>query len=86
MHQGVGNGRCLHVVVVHGKLALVGVAAHHAFWRYPRQTRTQCTITELIYVPESIPDGLYLLNLQTASLMVDVSPSKPVLYALSAIG
>ncbi|MCB0635098.1 MAG: cyclase family protein [Lewinella sp.] len=62
------------------------VAAHHAFWRYPRQTRTQCTITELIYVPESIPDGLYLLNLQTASLMVDVSPSKPVLYALSAIG
>ncbi len=58
------------------------LAAHKAFWRYPDQIREHCTITELIYVPSSIPDGSYLLNLQIASIELDASPSKPVLYAL----
>ena len=56
--------------------------AHHAFWRYPDQTRTDATITELIYVDDSIADGLYLLNLQITSLENDASPSKPVLYKI----
>lgn len=56
--------------------------AHHAFWQYPYATRSDCTITELIYVPDAIPDGFYLLNLQITSLENDASPSKPVLYAL----
>lgn len=56
--------------------------AHRAFWRYPEQTREDCTITELIYVPDNVADGLYLLNLQIASFENDASPSKPVLYAL----
>ncbi|MFD2246830.1 cyclase family protein [Pontibacter ruber] len=56
---------------------------HHAFWQYPKNTRCGATITELIYVPDHIPDGLYLLNLQIASLQLDASPSKPVLYSLS---
>ena len=55
---------------------------HHAFWNYPDNPRLNCTITELIYVPNSIPDGDYLLNLQIASLESDASPSKPVLYAI----
>jgi kynurenine formamidase len=55
---------------------------HHAFWQYPQHTRLDCTITELIYVPNHIPDGLYLLNLQITSLENDASPSKPVLYQL----
>ena len=58
--------------------------AHHAFWRYPAQPRCGATITELIFVPDDVPDGLYLLNLQITSLELDASPSKPVLYALSA--
>ena len=45
--------------------------------------RKNCTITELIYVANSIKDGLYLLNLQIAPLEVDASPSKPVLYHLT---
>jgi arylformamidase len=57
--------------------------AHHAFWQYPEATRTSCTITELIFVPDAVPDGLYLLNLQVTSLELDASPSKPVLYALT---
>ena len=56
--------------------------AHHAFWRYPQAVRRQCTITELIYVPDPVQDGYYLLNLQTASFDLDVSPSKPVLFPL----
>ncbi|UYZ62312.1 cyclase family protein [Hymenobacter weizhouensis] len=57
--------------------------AHHAFWQYPHATRRHATITELIFVPDEVPDGLYLLNLQVTSLELDASPSKPVLYALN---
>ncbi|MGY5847880.1 cyclase family protein [Salegentibacter sp. HM20] len=56
--------------------------AHKAFWNYPKNTRFEATITELIYVPNSIPDGEYLLNLQIASFENDATPSKPVLYKL----
>ena len=56
--------------------------AHHAFWNYPDSPRSDCTITELIYVPDNIPDGIYLLNLQIASFDNDASPSKPLLYSL----
>lgn len=59
--------------------------AHKAFWRFPDHTRKNCTITELVYVPDTTPDGLYLLNLQIASLEMDASPSKPVLYKLTEV-
>lgn len=54
--------------------------AHKAFWDYPKHTRKDATITELIYVPNKIEDGFYILNLQIASFENDASPSKPVLY------
>lgn len=57
---------------------------HRAFWQYPERTRTDSTITELIYVPDAVVDGIYLLNLQIISLESDASPSKPVLYPLLA--
>lgn len=57
--------------------------AHKAFWQYPgASVRKYCTITELIYVPNEVRDGYYLLNLQTASLDLDASPSKPVIFPL----
>lgn len=59
------------------------LSAHHAFWKYPEQPRLDATITEMVYVPSSIPDGIYLLNIQIASLETDASPSKPVLYAIT---
>lgn len=58
------------------------LAAHHAFWNYPNNTRMDCSITELIYVPSSITDGHYLLNLSFAPFHNDASPSRPTLYAL----
>jgi kynurenine formamidase len=57
--------------------------AHHAFWEFPENPRKECTITELIYVPNKIPDGDYVLNLQIISLESDASPSKPVLYTVT---
>lgn len=56
------------------------LAAHHAFWQYPHNTQLHRTITELIYVPNTVFDGTYLLNLQIAAFENDASPSKPVLY------
>ena len=54
--------------------------AHHAFWNYPSNTQLNKTITELIYVPNEIIDGTYILNLQIAPFENDASPSKPILY------
>jgi kynurenine formamidase len=58
------------------------LTAHKFFWQYPQQPRLNATITEMIFVPESVIDGSYLLNLQIASFESDASPSKPVLYQL----
>lgn len=54
--------------------------AHKAFWNYPENPRYDCTITELIYVPNEVEDGAYLLNLLIAPFENDASPSKPILY------
>ena len=56
--------------------------AHKAFWNYPTEDRLDCTITELIYVANEIPDGFYILNIQIIPFELDVSPSKPVIYPL----
>ncbi len=56
--------------------------AHHTFWNYPDQPRLDKTITELIYVPNEVKDGPYILNLQIISLENDASPSKPILYPI----
>ncbi len=40
------------------------------------------TITELIYVPNEIVDGNYLLNLQIAPFSADASPSRPILFKI----
>ena len=56
------------------------LAAHHAFWEHPDSTNLERTITELIYVPNDVQDGSYLLNLQIAPFENDASPSKPILY------
>ena len=59
--------------------------AHKAYWQYPDKVRENCTISELIFVPNGIKDGIYLLNLQIASFEIDVSPSKPIIYDMKKI-
>ena len=62
--------------------------AHKAFWNVTDvdvlndDARVDATITEMIYVPDAVFDGDYLLNLQIASFENDASPSKPVLYKM----
>ncbi len=60
------------------------LAAHRCFWQLDgMQPRKHATITELIYVANTVQDGLYLLNIQISNLDMDASPSKPVIYPLS---
>ena len=61
-------------------------ASSSACRRAPRScslaARAQATITELAYVPDSLVDGPYLLELQVPALSGDAVPSRPLLYAL----
>lgn len=59
--------------------------AHKAFWAFDGDRREFATITEMIYVPDEIQDGDYLLNLQIAPIESDASPSKPVIYRLKGL-
>jgi len=56
--------------------------AHRAFWNVEGKIRKKATITEFIFVPNSIKDGTYFLNLQVAPFENDASPSRPVLYKI----
>jgi len=58
------------------------LAAHKAFWGLPEHPRPEATITEFIYVPQQLADGVYLLNLQVAAFDNDACPSRPVLFPL----
>ena len=55
---------------------------HHAFWNTSGKLRLDATITEFIFVPNSVEDGEYFLNLQIAPFENDASPSKPILYKI----
>jgi len=56
--------------------------SHNAFWNTAGEIRMDATITEFIYVPNSVEDGEYLLNLMIAPFENDATPSKPILYEI----
>lgn len=58
---------------------------HKSFWQLQDGKRSSSTITELIYVPNRIPDGRYFLNLQVAPFNLDAAPSRPVIYHMHPI-
>lgn len=64
------------------------LGAHRAFWDVSEgddqapSEREHCTITEMIYVDDSVADGLYLLNLQIAPFHSDASPARVIVYPL----
>ena len=62
---------------------------HHIFWNLEAGSHETSsgshfykTITEMIFVPDELPDGNYLLNLQIGPFVADASPSRPLLYPL----
>lgn len=65
------------------------LSAHHIFWNMEHGShetgtvsKVHRTITEMIFVPDEIKDGNYLLNLQIAPFVSDASPSRPLIYPL----
>lgn len=58
------------------------LAAHKAWWNYPDTLDNERTISEMVFVPDDVYDGTYLINIQTLSIHLDVSPSKIVAYPL----
>jgi len=56
---------------------------HHAFWKVPEAPVADRTISELIFVPNDVPDGAYILELQVAHFVNDAAPSRPLLYAVN---
>jgi hypothetical protein len=66
------------------------LSAHHIYWDVKQgshdvdtQNHSLKTITEMIYVPDEVEDGVYLLNLQIAPFVSDASPSRPVLFRIN---
>ena len=67
------------------------LSAHRIFWNMAAgsyeindESRTNRTITEMIYVPTEARDGSYLLNLQIAPFAADAAPSRPLLFKYAA--
>ncbi|HEX4050019.1 MAG TPA: cyclase family protein [Steroidobacteraceae bacterium] len=65
------------------------LTAHRIFFGLPAHAtaleqaqRADCTITELAFVADCVPDGWYLLSLQAPCIDGDAVPSRPVLYPL----
>ena len=62
---------------------------HRTFWGLApgqkalrdKEVPTQ-TITEMVYVPEGVIDGTYLLELQIAPFLADAAPSRPRIFEL----
>ena len=61
------------------------LSGHHIFWAYPNAPRLGRTITEFAFVPDSLKDDIYFLQLAIAPFENDASPSNPTLYALERV-
>ena len=67
------------------------LTAHRIFFGLPRgvvqlaaAARAAATITELAFIPDSLPDGAGLLQLQVPALSGDAVPSRPLFYPVAA--
>ncbi len=66
------------------------MAAHRVFWGLDADATdvtsaaaVRRTVTEMIFVPDHIRDGQYLLDLQIAPFVSDAAPSRPIIYPVS---
>ncbi len=63
------------------------LVTHRIFWDLPPESRKlmeagrpHASITEMIFVPDTAEDGLYLLDLQYPAFGTDAVPSRPLLH------
>ena len=65
------------------------LSAHNIFWETKEKklnvNASKKTITEMIFVPDTIKDGKYLLNLQFAPFVADAAPSRPIVYKINEL-
>jgi arylformamidase len=68
------------------------LTAHRIFFGLPRAatalsaaTRANATVTELAFIPDTVPDGPGLVELQVPALCGDAVPSRPLWYALTGV-
>lgn len=68
------------------------LTAHRIFFGLPAGVtqlaaaqRAAATVTELAFIPDTVPDGAYLLELQVPPLSGDAVPSRPLLYRLTEL-
>ena len=66
--------------------------AHRVYWGLPAGAqdaalarRGHALVTELAFIPDTAPDGPYLLDLQVPAFGADAAPSRPVLYPLQPL-
>ncbi|WP_163833671.1 cyclase family protein [Spartinivicinus ruber] len=69
------------------------LTCHHIFWQVPEGkheatsvSHLHHSISELVFVPDEVVDGFYLLNLQVPAFLSDAAPSRPILIPLESIG
>ena len=57
--------------------------AHKTFWNYPsKKVRENATITEMVFAPNELKDGLYLVNIQVLPIALDSNPSTVGLFSI----
>lgn len=68
------------------------LTAHHIWFGMPAGShapgelaRRGTTITEMIFIPDTVPDGICLLNLQIAPFVSDAAPSRPWIFSLNPL-
>ena len=66
------------------------LTAHHIFWNVKQVSHevdiinhSLKTITEMIYAPDEINDGNYILNIQIPDFVADAAPSRIMLYKVN---
>jgi len=65
------------------------LSVHNIFWetkgkRFNPAAQNK-TITEMIFVPDFLENGHYLLNLQIPAFVSDAAPSRPILYKINEL-
>ena len=65
------------------------LSGHRRFWGLAQgdslagqATRPEATITEMVFAPNRLADGLYAMSLQIAPFVTDAAPSRPLLFPL----
>ena len=65
---------------------------HHLFWNVAEQSHRlaaeswyEKTISEMIFVPDEIQDGIYLLSIQVPAFCTDAAPSRPIIYQIDEL-